>query len=132
MKKWFRITVLTVIIAVLATFLSLGTFAADTSESDVIAVQSATQLIQLFARIEDGSVSASCKIKLANDIDVMRVPVMLNKEFSGVFDGNGKTISGVTQPLFKQFNGKVTNLTLRGEVDATKDIFPDKSNPPLS
>ena len=128
MKKWLRIAVWVAIIAVLATILSLGTFAADTAESDIVTVKNASQLRQVFAKIEAGSGSLSCEIKLENDIDVSGRLSMLTKDFNGVFDGNGKTISGLTEPLFQQFNGTVTDLVLRGEIDATKDDFFDKSN----
>ena len=128
MKRWFRITGLIAIVAVMATILSLGIFAADTAEAEVFTVKTSTQLIQLFSQIEAGSVSTSCEIKLANDIDVSGRPSMLTKEFKGVFDGNGKTISGLSTPLFQQFNGTVTDLVLRGEIDATKDGFANKKN----
>ena len=101
MKRWFRITGLIAIVAVMATILSLGIFAADTAEAEVFTVKTSTQLIQLFSQIEAGSVSTSCEIKLANDIDVSGRPSMLTKEFKGVFDGNGKTISGLSTPLFQ-------------------------------
>ena len=128
MKRWFRIIVWAAILAVLATVLSLGVFAADTAESEVVTVKNATQLRQVFAKIEGELLSASCEIKLANDIDVSGKLSTLTKEFMGVFDGNGNTISGLTQPLFQQFNGTVTNLTLRGEIDATQDGFSDPRN----
>jgi len=123
-------TALAVIIAVLATMLlSLAVFGADdtnTVESDVITVENAAQLIKLFAKLEAESVSASCTIKLLNDIDVDGKLLMLTKEFKGVFDGNGKTISGINKTLFQQFNGTVTDLTIRGEIDATQKDFFDK------
>ena len=128
MKRWLRITVLAAIIAVLATMLSLGAFASDSAESEVITVKNDTQLRQAFAKIEGGLVSSSCEIRLVNDIDVAGKLSMLTKEFKGVFDGNGKTISGLAKPLFQQFSGTVTDLVIRGEIDATKEDFPDKSN----
>lgn len=120
MKRWLRVAVLTLVVALLATLLSLAVFG---EEADVITVENADQLIKLFAQIELGSVSPSCQIKLMNDIDVNGKLSILVKEFTGEFDGNGKTISGITQPLFKQFNGTVTDLSLRGEIDATPTWF---------
>jgi len=38
--------------------------------------------------------------------------------FTGILRGNGKTISGLTQPLFGELKGTVTNLTLNSEVVA--------------
>lgn len=126
MKKWFCLAIVIVITAVLATMLSLAAFGEGNTQTDLVTVENADQLINLFAKIDAGSVSSSVQIKLVNDIDIGGKLPTLSQEFTGVFDGNGKTISGLTLPLFKQFNGVVTQLTLRGEIDATKDGFADK------
>ena len=115
-------TVLIGIIVAVTLMLSLPVFSTD----EVITVKNDTQLINLLADIESGAVSESAVIRLENDIDLAGKPVMLTKEFCGVLDGNGKTISGMSQPLFKQFNGSVSDLTLYGVIDAKQDGFPDK------
>lgn len=124
MKTRIRLTVLTVVIALLAITLSLTVFAAEDKET-VITVNDAAQLIKVFDGIEAESVSPSVTIRLTNDIDMEGRAVTLTKAFTGVLDGNGKTIAGLTRPLFQQFNGTVTDLTLRGRIDAVQKGFAD-------
>lgn len=88
-----------------------------TPVNGVYSVKNATQLAWIFRNIENGNVSNEATIQLAEDIDVAGALPMLTKEFKGKFDGNGKTISGITNTLFQQFNGTATNLTLRGAID---------------
>lgn len=40
-------------------------------------------------------------------------------DYEGVFDGNGKTISGLTKPLFSDLKGVVKNLTLNSSISIT-------------
>lgn len=84
-------------------------------------VENATKLAWVFRNVDNGNLPATIQIKLTNDIDVAGDLPMMTAEFKGTFDGNGKTISGITNTLFQQFNGTVTNLTLRGAIDTTKD-----------
>lgn len=123
MKTWLRITLVAIIIAVVATVaLSFAAFgenegadaAVITPVDGVYTVENASQLIWLLDNMGSKSV-ASSTIVLANDIDVDGKLVTAKKTFSGVLDGNGKTISGVTSTLFTQFNGTAMDLTLRGK-----------------
>lgn len=41
------------------------------------------------------------------------------EDYEGVFDGNGKTISGLTKPLFSNLKGVVKNLTLNSTISIT-------------
>jgi hypothetical protein len=56
---------------------------------------------------------------LANDITVTK---SYEKLFTGVFDGNGKTVT-VSEPMFLEFCGTAINLTINGEIvaDHAKD-----------
>ncbi len=56
---------------------------------------------------------------LANDITVTQSYANL---FTGVFDGNGKTVT-VSEPMFLEFCGSAMNLTLQGDIvaDHAKD-----------
>lgn len=87
----------------------------------VYTVENIAQLGWVFISIENGTVPASATVKLAKDIDTEGKLPMLTTTFTGVFDGNGKTLSGITKTLFLQFNGTLNNLTLRGEIDATAE-----------
>ena len=42
-------------------------------------------------------------------------------DFAGTLDGNGKTITGLTKPLFDDLKGSVTNLTLNSTLNITAD-----------
>ena len=88
-----------------------------TPVNDVYEVYNKDQLIWLFGALGDGSVPASSYVKLMNDIDVAGGLPTLSVAFTGTFDGNGKTISGLSRTIFKQFNGTVSNLTLRGTMN---------------
>ena len=74
---------------------------AITSEADFLAMK------------EDGA------YYLANDITVTK---SYDKLFTGVFDGNGKTVT-VSEPMFLEFCGSAMNLTIKGEIvaDHAKD-----------
>lgn len=43
------------------------------------------------------------------------------EDYKGIFDGNGKTISGLTKPMFADLMGVVKNLTLNSTIAATAD-----------
>lgn len=49
--------------------------------------------------------------------------------YTGTFDGNGKTISGLTQPLFDTIGsgGTVKNLTIGGEISGYSGVASDNS-----
>ena len=55
---------------------------------------------------------------LANDITVTK---SYEKFFTGVFDGNGKTVTVTGEPMFWEFCGKAKDLTINGEVVASHD-----------
>ena len=132
MKTRLRFTVMAIVIAILATVLfSLTVFGEGTAEitpvEDVYTVENAEQLIWLFENLGSKAVPGSITIKLANDIDVDGKLPMVKKTFTGLFDGNGKTISGISNPLFLQFNGTAKNLTIRGKIEKTVEQSGDKT-----
>lgn len=91
-----------------------------TPVNGVYAVKNSAELIWIFNGMMSGSVPANANIKLTVDIDVKGALPMMTATFTGTLDGNGKTVSGISATLFKQFNGSVSNLTLKGEIDASK------------
>ena len=72
-----------------------------------------TSEAEFLAMKEDGA------YYLANDITVTKSYEAL---FTGVFDGNGKTVT-VSEPMFLEFCGTAMNLTLQGDIvaDHNKD-----------
>lgn len=85
----------------------------------VYSIANGSQLVWLFDNIRTGKVPASATIRLIADVDVEGKLPMLTTTFTGTLDGNGKTIRGITHTLFKQFNGNVRDLTIRGDIDTT-------------
>ncbi len=85
----------------------------------VYSVKSSAELIWVFNGIMDGTIPASTTIRLTADIDVKGLLPMLTTAFTGVFDGNGKTLSGLSKTIFKQFNGTVTDLIIAGDIDTS-------------
>ena len=43
------------------------------------------------------------------------------EDYEGTFDGNGKTITGLTKPMFNELKGTVKDLTLNSTLDITAD-----------
>ena len=55
---------------------------------------------------------------LANDITITK---SYEQFFTGVFDGNGKTVTVTGEPMFLEFCGKAKDLTINGEIVANHD-----------
>lgn len=94
-----------------------------TPTDGVYLIETGGELRYLFSAMESGDASADCSIRLVKDIDLDGKLATLNTTFTGSFDGNGKTVSGISAPLFGQFNGSVKNLTLEGDVDLSAASF---------
>ena len=43
------------------------------------------------------------------------------EDYAGTFDGNGKTITGLTKPMFNELKGTVKDLTLNSTINITAD-----------
>ena len=86
-------------------------------------VKTAGELVWVFNKIDSGALGKDIRIKLTEDIDLKGGLSTLKAAFTGTLDGNGKTLSGITNTLFSEFNGTVTDLTLRGDVDYTASTF---------
>ena len=64
--------------------------------------------------------NASATIVLANDITLTNGNTTMNADFKGTFDGQGNTLSGITNTLFKKIvGGTVQNVTINGSIDYT-------------
>ncbi len=85
----------------------------------VYTVKTGGELIYVFNGIEQGDIPAGSTIRLAADIDVKGGLSTLKTDFTGVLDGNGKTLSGLSQPLFTNFKGRAKSLTMKGSIDLT-------------
>ncbi|MBR2987802.1 MAG: hypothetical protein IKC63_07255 [Clostridia bacterium] len=70
---------------------------------------------------EDFKTMTDGKYKLMADLDLSEADFTTIPSFTGTLDGNGKTVSGITKPLFGTLAGTVKNLTLEGNITATGD-----------
>ncbi len=88
-----------------------------TPDGKVYAVANADQMLWLFARMNKGTVAADITIKLTADIDVAgKLPTMA-KTFTGVFDGQGHELIGLSQTLLnKTSKATIQNITFRGDI----------------
>ena len=74
--------------------------------------------LQLFAtRVAAGETALEAQVTASFDASsLIWVPV---ENYTGIFDGNGQTITGLTQPLFGTLAGTVKNLTLESTIEAS-------------
>ena len=110
----------------LALCMLLGMFmAVPAAAEDVIEIATADDLVKLMK----GTYSVEASYKLTADIDLTGMeqePIATDsKPFTGSFDGNGHTISGIELSgttyvaLFAKVTGTVQNLTVKGNVTGT-------------
>lgn len=93
-RKSLLLVSMTVILAtVINLFAGVVAFAADATATDVIEIDSAEELAKI--GVDTTNYPASGSYKLANDITLSGAWSPL-PAFSGTFDGNGHTISGLT------------------------------------
>lgn len=85
----------------------------------VYPVSSGAQFVYVFNGIERGDIPAGASIRIDADISLPQSFETLRTTFTGVIDGSTHTISGVSRPLFTNFNGRVKSLTLEGSIDLT-------------
>ncbi len=85
----------------------------------VYSISSSAQLIWVVNNLNSGNVPADASIKLTANIDVASKLATVTVTFTGELDGNSKTVSGISNTLFKQFNGTVKNLTIKGDIDVS-------------
>ena len=122
MKKTRIALVATVIALLVVLAFSFSVLGADGGEvtpvHGVYEISTKDQLVWIFNEIQNGAVAANVSIKPVDDIDVAGELPTLSTTFAGTFDGNGKTISGLARTMFKQFNGKAYDLTMRGTINS--------------
>lgn len=117
---------------VLVIFVSVGitAFADDEDSSkyeisgEIYYVSSAESLLELAEDINNGKVSKSATISLSSNINLANVSgddaFESISNFTGTFEGNGKTITLCGMPLFDTIDGAtIKNLTLAGTVLST-------------
>ena len=81
------------------------------------AISDAASLQEFATRVAAGETALEAQVTASFDASsLIWVPV---ENYTGFFDGNGQTITGLTQPLFGTLSGTVKNLTLESTINAT-------------
>ena len=75
------------------------------------AINTADEFLAMVSTPADAT-EPTAKYYLASDITL---PASYAEPFWGILDGNGKTLT-VTNPVFADFSGSVSNLTIKGEI----------------
>ena len=82
-----------------------------------IAISDAASLKEFAACVTAGSTALEAQVTASFDASTLAwTPV---ENYTGVFEGNNQTITGLTQPLFGTFAGTVKNLTLESTINAS-------------
>lgn len=102
------------------------------SESDVetFDITDDVSLRNFYARVDDGEKSLNAKVladvtassTTADDwtpLGTPNDPEAESSPYTGTFEGNDKTITGLTKPFFADLQGTVQNLTLNSTVSST-------------
>ena len=91
-------------------------------EKNLIQIYDATTLNKFRTRVANGETTLNARVTCnaasfsASSIASAWVPI---EDYKGIFDGNGKGITGLTKPLFGTLKGVVKNLTLNSTISAT-------------
>ena len=85
-------------------------------EANLIQISSDATLQQFASRVKAGEYYLNARVAADFTATSSWTPVA---DYKGIFDGNGKTISGLTQPLFNNLGGVIRNLTLNSNINAT-------------
>lgn len=116
--------------SLLATLVSFN-FTASASETEVIIINTPEDLINFATNVNNGTY-VNVSAKLGNDnitVDSEWTPIgNKTNKFTGVFDGNGKTItfnSGISDGeyvgLFGINDGTIKNVTVEGKIDSSTE-----------
>ena len=85
-------------------------------EANLIQISSDATLQQFADRVAAGETYLNARVAADFTATSSWTPVA---DYKGIFDGNAKTISGLTQPLFNNLGGVIRNLTLNSNINAT-------------
>ena len=93
-------------------------------EVNLIQIYDAATLNNFRTRVANGETTLNARVTCnatsfsASSIADAWVPI---EDYKGIFDGNGKGITGLTKPMFDNLQGVVKNLTLTSTISATAD-----------
>lgn len=87
-----------------------------------ISIDSEAKFQQFVNLVAGGNKTLEARLTVASTLSLSSAAVSAFnsiEDYEGTFDGNGKTISGLTKPMFATLYGTVKNLTLNSTVKAT-------------
>ena len=85
----------------------------DGTASNPYLIYGVSDFTEFVTNVNNGTTASKC-YKLGSDVSASGIGA-ITTEFTGTFDGDGYTISGLTHPLFNTVNGgTVKNVTLKG------------------
>ncbi len=99
----------------------LGTFEYVQSKiTNLHEIKNDATLLSFVSEVNGGNKTLNARVTTNLDLTSATVSSFNSiVDYEGVFDGNGKTISGLTKPLFSDLKGVVKNLTLNSSISIT-------------
>lgn len=88
-------------------------------ETNLIQIYDTATLQNFVTRVNNGEYTLNARLtQNASSLNVSSIAASWTpiEGYKGIFDGNGKTISGLTKPMFGTLQGVVKNLTLNSTV----------------
>ena len=85
-------------------------------EANLIQINSEATLNSFASRVAAGETTLNARVTADFTVSSAWEPI---SDYRGIFDGNGKTITGLDQPLFATLEGVVKNLTLNSTITAS-------------
>ena len=94
----------------------------ETVDPNAKLIKDDASFLEFVSAVAGGDKTLNAKVK--QDINLSSATVSAFEtieDYAGTFDGNSKTISGLTKPMFNDLKGTVKNLTLNSTLNITAD-----------
>jgi len=89
---------------------------------DYKSIKDEASFLEFVSQVAGGEKTLGAKVKSSFQVSATSAEAFASiEDYEGTFDGNGKTITGLTKPLFNNLKGTVKNLTLNSTLNITED-----------